>query len=1210
MKRKLKTMLILILALSLLCTSLPVYAALSPTGENSKANPVWMKTYTAEARVGNLLKGNIAFANGVRYAWVRDKKVDMGENAVMQLDETFLIPAAFAKAQFGVQTDEAFVPHTLIAEKLGYHSFTDKRGFCLLSLSAEVVNMEERVNGVSVYYTDFYTVSEAIGTLAWEDIKPTDADYEDFITRWKNLIAVPQSASADFPVYKQGIINKAKNYLPLYGEYADGSSPFTDMYISAPYTATQSTEIEAVYSRILEMAKGYYLDGCRDKDLETAILGALKFMHEKYYAPGGNFYRSKRWPTYEYLLPEMLADTLVLMRDILPQRTIDTYINAAFDKNIDPTVHTGSFMDGGNNHYYTNRLSLTVPYLKCAVLTQDAYRVNYGLRYLNHIFEYVDRNAAVPMNANGFYSDGSLVFHNAMAYNLGYGAAYLESLSYLVCMSAGTAMDVKNVYGYDNIYGMIENAFLPFVYKNQSMAMVMGRTKTDNALSVIRSIMTILNYAPEGEKARLTAVLKTTLGDTINEYKKQTGDGAMTAQPQIRLEIEDFLGYAEGIAEKENEYKTKVYHNMDRVVHDREGFRFGLSMSSERIDKYEGYTTSGGLTEWYIGDGMTYIYTDDRKQYTTTWWANANPYYMPGTTVDSVQRRTDIGTEGNPDWHVPENTFAGGVTDGKRGVAGMILGNKYVTGLAGRKSWFMLGDTIVCLGSGITGGEGEVYTVLDNRVIDMRQPGTTGLDEAVPKAIFDYANTSADDLNFLVDGDYGTNWRNQVVGSWVAFDFGEKVDLGAVAIAFSSGDTRKAHIKFYVSDDGANYKLVFDGDSSGTTSALELFEVSASGRYFKLESNGNSNPTSDWVNIPEIKFFKAGQSKEAILAELSAPRIGYEDVVLDGSTVAVDFNQTHTAESASWIWNAQGIGHVLLEGGTLNYRRDIYKSGFPYLISYLSHGTNPQGAGYAYAILPETTADAVSAYAQNPQVEIIERTDAMHALRDKQSGAVYASVFERGKLDGMEVLSASTVMQKKDGLVYTVHISDPTMLQEKIELQFDAPIELINGENVTVQDSRAFVDVSLHAGETMSFSYVYASDYEAYQNGETGKKVIEVIDETAIGGNIRVVYDGKDIDFTKYDSVYPVIENGRTLIPIRALSETVGALVGWEDATRKITITEGSTEIVMFLDNPEASVNGETVVLDVAPATRSDRTMVPLRFASESLGLEVKWTQK
>ena len=159
-----------------------------------------------------------------------------------------------------------------------------------------------------------------------------------------------------------------------------------------------------------------------------------------------------------------------------------------------------------------------------------------------------------------------------------------------------------------------------------------------------------------------------------------------------------------------------------------------------------------------------------------------------------------------------------------------------------------------------------------------------------------------------------------------------------------------------------------------------------------------------------------------------------------------------------------------------------------------------------------------------------------------------------------------------------------------------------------------FEEAILYLQKESNCVFMTPSQYVEYciaeANKPAEKKVIEVIDETAIGGKIRVVYDGKDIDFTAYDSVYPVIENGRTLIPIRALSETIGATVGWEDATQQITITEGETKIVMYLDNPNATVNGETVVLDVAPATRSDRTMVPLRFASESLGLEVKWTQK
>lgn len=156
-----------------------------------------------------------------------------------------------------------------------------------------------------------------------------------------------------------------------------------------------------------------------------------------------------------------------------------------------------------------------------------------------------------------------------------------------------------------------------------------------------------------------------------------------------------------------------------------------------------------------------------------------------------------------------------------------------------------------------------------------------------------------------------------------------------------------------------------------------------------------------------------------------------------------------------------------------------------------------------------------------------------------------------------------------------------------------------------------FEEAILYLQKESNCVFMTPSQYVEYCIAEASRiDTIEVVDETAVGGKIRVVYNGTDIDFEAYDGVYPVIENGRTLIPIRALAETVGAKVGWIEATKKITITKDDTQIIMFLDNPTATVSGKSVTLDVPPATRSDRTMVPLRFASESLGLEVKWTQK
>lgn len=91
---------------------------------------------------------------------------------------------------------------------------------------------------------------------------------------------------------------------------------------------------------------------------------------------------------------------------------------------------------------------------------------------------------------------------------------------------------------------------------------------------------------------------------------------------------------------------------------------------------------------------------------------------MPGTTVDSTVRKEITTNSSAENWGNPDNKFAGGASDGKNTAAGYILGNKYVSGLKGKKSYFMIGDKIICMGSGITGGEGNVYTVIDNRVIN------------------------------------------------------------------------------------------------------------------------------------------------------------------------------------------------------------------------------------------------------------------------------------------------------------------------------------------------------------------------------------------------------------------------------------------------------------------------------------------------------------
>lgn len=87
----------------------------------------------------------------------------------------------------------------------------------------------------------------------------------------------------------------------------------------------------------------------------------------------------------------------------------------------------------------------------------------------------------------------------------------------------------------------------------------------------------------------------------------------------------------------------------------------------------------------------------------------------------------------------------------------------------------------------------------------------------------------------------------------------------------------------------------------------------------------------------------------------------------------------------------------------------------------------------------------------------------------------------------------------------------------------------------------------------------------------------------------------------------PVIDNGRTLIPARAIAEAYGATVQWNPTTKEVTIKKDQTTIVITIGSLNATVNGKTVTLDVPAKTINNRTLLPLRFIVENLGLKVDW---
>ena len=107
--------------------------------------------------------------------------------------------------------------------------------------------------------------------------------------------------------------------------------------------------------------------------------------------------------------------------------------------------------------------------------------------------------------------------------------------------------------------------------------------------------------------------------------------------------------------------------------------------------------------------------------------------------------------------------------------------------------------------------------------------------------------------------------------------------------------------------------------------------------------------------------------------------------------------------------------------------------------------------------------------------------------------------------------------------------------------------------------------------------------------------------------NINVFVYGNEVQFSTYDYIYPQIVNGRTLVPIRAITEAMGADVEWDSSARRATIGLDGDEIVLVDGSTTAKVNGRSVTLDVPAQIFGTRLMVPLRFVSENLGRTVDW---
>ena len=103
---------------------------------------------------------------------------------------------------------------------------------------------------------------------------------------------------------------------------------------------------------------------------------------------------------------------------------------------------------------------------------------------------------------------------------------------------------------------------------------------------------------------------------------------------------------------------------------------------------------------------------------------------------------------------------------------------------------------------------------------------------------------------------------------------------------------------------------------------------------------------------------------------------------------------------------------------------------------------------------------------------------------------------------------------------------------------------------------------------------------------------------------VNVTVDGIPIIF---DSQGPAIVDGRTLVPVRGVFETMGFDVGWDDDTQTVALTRDSYAVTIIIDHIVFAANGVGYELDVPAQIIGGRTMLPIRAVLESVGYSLDW---
>ncbi|MFC4776577.1 polysaccharide lyase 8 family protein [Paenibacillus sp. GCM10023252] len=507
-------------------------------------------------------------------------------------------------------------------------------------------------------------------------------------------------------------------------------------------SSTNTAIIRQNYDRLKAMALAYTTEGSRFQGhtaLKSHIITGLEWLYANRYYIRPAF---GNWWDLEIGIPLRLQDIITLLYTDLTAEQRTNYLNVVGHFTPNCNTYLDNYTATGANRVW-----------KCTVLAQHGILASDDdklLRAKNGLSDTDTGNGSKSVfqyttSGDGFYAaDGGFIQHGKHPYNGGYGISFLSDLSKLLYLLHGSTWQVTDP-NVNNLYEWIGDSYEPLIYKGAFLDMFRGREIARSASQdhmaghrAVSAIIRLSQIAPSSYAAEYKRMVKYWIqSDTYSSYYSDSSVEMITRAKAIMQDS--------SVTPRGELVKHKRMPSIDRVVHLRPGFGFGVSMHSSRIYNYESINQEN-KHGWYTGEGMTYLYNSDLAQYSGDYWATVDPYRLPGTTVDTMAK-SDSANQST----ASSSSWAGGVTsnDGLYGVSGMEL-DALDSALTAKKSWFMLDDEIVALGAGITNTTDNrtIVTTVDNRKLtpagnqEVRVNSTTNVRPTTMSLVERFDNTN------------------------------------------------------------------------------------------------------------------------------------------------------------------------------------------------------------------------------------------------------------------------------------------------------------------------------------------------------------------------------------------------------------------------------------------------------------------------------------